>query len=79
MHAPIEATFAWKRIHIVGPVLIKPAVFDLTDIPCKDGQVDDNFVQNIAKDLLVTKYSTLGTMPPSEKKWRYINNFAIDI
>ena len=50
-HAPIYATFVWPRVFVQGTVLVKPASFDLTNLPLVDGKLDECKIQDIAKNL----------------------------
>lgn len=79
MHAPIEATFSWERITIQGPIMIKPAALDLSNIPTKDNAIDEEASRKIAIDLASSKYSKLSTIDCSDSQWDMINKFAIDI
>lgn len=79
MHAPIEATFSWERITLQGPIIMKPAALDLSNIPTKDNAIDEEAIHKIAVNLASSKYYKLSTIDCSDSKWDMINKFAIDI
>ena len=71
-HAPIKAVFQWPRIFQKGNTLVKPAAFDLTEIP-KNG--DLNLVAN---QIWNDKYSTKFENADDETAWGIVNSLAID-
>ena len=71
-HAPIKAVFQWPRIFQKGNTLVKPAAFDLTEIP-KNG--DLNLVAN---QIWNNKYSTKFENADDETAWGIVNSLAID-
>lgn len=71
-HAPIKAVFQWPRIFQKGNTLVKPAAFDLTEIP-KYG--DLNLVAN---QIWNDKYSTKFENADDETAWGIVNSLAID-
>ena len=77
-HAPVVATFEWKKCFQTGFVLMPTAPFDLTQLPKNDLGIDDEKLSSIADQLWENKF--LHKFQGSdEDKWKILNQFGIDI
>ena len=75
-HAPIKASFSWPNLYQKGFVHIKPAAFDLSNIPHDQGSPID--LNPIASQIWHDKYDTRFDCADDETAWSIVNNFAID-
>ena len=78
-HAPIYATFVWPRVFVQGTVLVKPASFDLTNLPLVDGKLDECKIQDIAKNLWTPQKEAHFSTVDDEEAWSLVNRFAIEV
>ena len=74
-HTPIRAVFQWPRVFQKGYVLVKPAAFDLTNIPVEDGKPIN--LDPIANQIWEDKYQAKFETANDDDAWKLVNDLAI--
>ena len=77
-HAPIEAVFDWPCILLKGPILVKTAPLDMTELPKNGDAPDFDALQKIALEIWQSKYEHRFDRVDDETAWKYVNQLGTE-